>query len=95
MPKPDPRLQDVLLAFNNSVIDIRNYMKETVYSSKDSSIIKKSVAQVRDKTEDIPQTPPYNSNNNFPIFDNTEKIVVELPRVSLTEFGVMVTVQGT
>ena len=95
LPKPDPGLQDVLLAYNNSVIDVRNYTKETVYSAKDSSIIKKSVAQVGEKIEDIPQTPPNTSTNSFPLSDNADKIVVELPRVSLTEFGSMVTVQGT
>ena len=77
------RLQDVLLTYNNSVIDVRNYTKETVYSAKDSSIIKKSVAQVGEKIEDIPQTPPNNSNNNFPLSGNTDKIVVEFPGGSI------------
>ena len=55
-PKPDVRLQDVMIAYNNSVIDVRNYTKETIYNATDTTIIKKSASQVANKTEEIQQT---------------------------------------
>ena len=55
-PKPDVRLQDVLITYNDSVIDVRNYTKETIYNATDRSVIKKSAAQVANKTEEIQQT---------------------------------------
>ena len=92
------RLQDVLLTYNNSVIDVRNYTRETVYNAIDTSIIKKADAQIANKTEDIQQTTqnqtkPSNSTT-LPLQNTTETMVVELPRVTLTNSGAMVTNSG-
>jgi glycosylphosphatidylinositol transamidase (GPIT) subunit GPI8 len=50
------RLQDVLIAYNNSVIDVRNITKATVFDAVDRSIIKKADAKFANKTEETSQT---------------------------------------
>jgi hypothetical protein len=49
------RLQDVLISYNNSVIDVRSFSKSILYKSTDTTIIKKSAPKVANKSENNQQ----------------------------------------